>query len=125
MHCLLTISSLQHNEPVTTFYIRLDVDFSSKPILVGMASPVAEISLILLAFLMVKFPFLTMDYCPLDQKIELAQKIHACRVSCEMHANQFWWAYLSGFTDFAPFHIWPNFVLCVFSFCFSYDITSI
>ena len=62
MHCLLNISSLQHNEPVTTFYIRLDVDFSSKPILVGMASPVAEISLALLAFKMVKFPSLTMDY---------------------------------------------------------------
>ena len=58
MHCLLTISSLQHNEPVTTFYIRLDVDFSSKPILVGMASPVAEISFVLLVFKMVNFPFL-------------------------------------------------------------------
>ena len=91
MHCLLTISSLQHNEPVTTFYIRFDVDFSSKPILVGIVSLVAEISLVLLAFKKDKFPFLTMDYCPLGQKIELAQKIHA-KVSCEMHVNQFLWA---------------------------------
>ena len=29
---------------------------------------------------------------------------------------------LSSFTDFAPFHLWPNFVLYVFSFYFSYDI---
>ena len=26
-----------------------------------------------------------------------------------MHANQFWWHYVSSFGDFAPFQIWPNF----------------
>ena len=113
MHCLLTISSLQHNEPVTTFYIRLDVDFSSKPILVGMASPVAEISLVLLAFKMVKFPFLTMDYCPLGQRIESAEKIHACRVSCEMHANQFWWSCPLWFHRFCSFSSLAKFLFYV------------
>ena len=116
MHCLLTISSLQHNEPVTTFYIRLDVDSSSKPILVGMASLVAEISLVLLAFNMVKFLFLTMDYC------SLAQKIHACRISCEMHANQFWWACPLRFHRFCSFSSLAKLLFYVlFSFYFSYD----
>ena len=37
------------------------------------------------------------------QKIELAQKIHASRGWCEMHANQFWWAWPLRFQRFCSF----------------------
>ena len=36
-----------------------------------------------------KFPFQTMGIVHRDQKIELAQNIHASRSGCETHANQF------------------------------------
>ena len=39
-----------------------------------------------------KFPFRPWTIAHGSQKIESAQKIHASRGCCEMHANQFWWA---------------------------------
>ena len=57
-----------------------------------------------------KFTFQTTDYSPHgDQKIESAQKIHASRGWCEMHTDQFWWAWPLQYWRFAPFLIWPNF----------------
>ena len=50
----------------------------------GVAIPVSKI---LLLSKTVKFPFLTMDYT------ELAQKIHASRGQCHVHLHQFWWAW--------------------------------
>ena len=39
-----------------------------------------------------KFPFRPWTIAHGGQKIESAQKIHASKGCCEMHANQFWWA---------------------------------
>ena len=43
---------------------------------------------LLFAFKTAKFSLQTMDHG--GQKMKSAQKIHANRGSCEMHANQFW-----------------------------------
>ena len=44
-----------------------------------------------------KFSFPTMDYSPWSSKKvnlwELAQKIHASRDGCQVHACQFWWVW--------------------------------
>ena len=48
------------------------------------------------------FPFGPWTIVHGGRKIESAQKIHASRVCCEMHANQFWW-------------LWP---LLLQSFCY-------
>ena len=47
----------------------------------------------------------TMDWSMVHggQKIELAQKIHASRGGCEMHGNQFWWAWHLWFLRFCSF----------------------
>ena len=67
-----------------------------KPILVGVTSPVSEILLILFAFKMAKISF---------QKLELVEKIHACRGWCEIHENQFWWAWPLWFWRFCSFFV--------------------
>ena len=126
MHCLLIISSLQHNEPVTTFYIRFDVEFSSKPILVGMASPVVEISLVFACLQNGQISLSDHGLLSIESKDRTAQKIHACRASCEMYANQFLWGCPLRFHRFLLLFIFGQiFVLCVFSSYFSYDMTSI
>ena len=43
------------------------------------------------------------------QKIESAQKIHASRGWCELHANQFWWAWPLWFQRFCSFMFFSNF----------------
>ena len=47
-----------------------------------------------------KFPFGPWTIVHGDQKIESAQNIHASRGRCEMHANQFWWAWALWFQRF-------------------------
>ena len=72
-----------------------------KPILVGVTSPVSEILLhFCLPSKRPKFPFGPWTIVHGGQKIELAQKIHASRGWPEMHANQFWWAWLLRFRRF-------------------------
>ena len=46
------------------------------------------------------------------QKIESAQKIHASRGCCEVHENQFWWAWHFHFRKFCSF----NYNIYIFQF---------
>ena len=82
------------------------------PILVGMASLVLEIWFLLVSFqIWPSFPFKPWAIQG-DQKIESAHKIHASRGWCEMHVNQFWWAWLIWFWRFCSFSLpskQPNF----------------
>ena len=55
------------------------------------------------AFKTTKISLWTIDYVYAGQKIESAQKIHASRGCCEMHANQIWWAWPIWFQRFCPF----------------------
>ena len=55
------------------------------------------------------FPFRPWTIVHGGQKINSAQKIHANRGSCEMHANQFWWAWLLRFRRFCLLSKWPIF----------------
>ena len=74
------------------------------PILMGVASPVSEI---ILASNLAKFPFLTMDYCPLSSKnvINWNQLKKFMQVGVDvkcMHTN-FGGRDFSGFRDIATF----------------------
>ena len=75
------------------------------PILVSVASPLLEI---LLLSKTAKFPFPTMDIKKFSWS-ESAQKIHACRDWCHMHACQFWWVELFRFWRFFYFQKRPKF----------------
>ena len=42
-------------------------------------------------------------------RLESAQKIHASRGRCQVHARQFWWAWLLQFRRMATFQKRPNY----------------
>ena len=75
------------------------MSYACAPILVGVTFSVSEI---LLPSKTAKFPFRTIIVHG-GQKIESPQKIHAYRGWCEMHGNQFLWAWLLRFRRYCLF----------------------